>query len=748
MVNKMAWLILLMTLLPTLGLCEKPIKEIRIVGNVKIEKEVILRTIKSKENEPFDKEVVSDDVKALYALGYFRDIRVHLEEKEDGVILTYIVQEKPKVKDLIISGYQRLKREEIEGVSRIKKGEFFEEELLRETEEALKNLYASKGFYTASIESEVEELPDNEVRVFIDIYEGPKGAIREIRFVGNRSFSSRTLKKLMQTKEKDWLSWLTKSGTFNKEILQVDLQRIRYFYQDNGYLDVKIDEPKINSSRDGKYLFIEIKIEEGIPYKVGTVDLQGELIETKEKILKKVKLETKPNKVYRISQVERDVSKLVDYYADKGYAFVEVRPLSFREPEKGLVKVVFQVEPGEKVYLGRVHIHGNTKTHDKVIRREIKLSEGETYSAVKMRESQKRIKRLGIFKEVTFNPVPGARPNVLDLDVKVEEMPTGAFQFGGGYSSVHGLVGMISVSEKNLFGRAYRGYLKATLGGKMNEFSLGFSDPRFLDSSYSIGFDLFNETYKYTTYDYRIRGGDVVIGKELTDHLSVSLSYRYERQKVFNVSEDASEYIKSYEGVSTTSKATLSFSYWTLDDPFSPTLGWDNDFTLTNAGRFLGGDVDFLRASLSISYFKPIKGDLVFNFRSKLGIIEEYGGKKIPLGEKFYVGGLRTIRGFEYGMAGPVDENKEPIGALKMVVFNFEFLYPLSKELGLKLALFYDVGKGFDEWKDITPLKHAVGAGIRWYSPLGPIRIDWGYNLFPKKGEKRGVWDFAVGIMY
>lgn len=724
------------------------VKEIKVVGNQRVQTETVLMNIRVTKGEPYDPEKVSESVKALYRTGYFYDVKVDKEETPEGIILTFILFERPQVKEVLISGYQKLKREELESAIKVKRGDFFDEALWEEGLKALKDLYASKGFWTASVQGDVEELPGNEVVLYVDIQEGPKGAIRGIRFEGNKAFSDRKLKKLMRTKEKDWLSWLTKSGTLNKEVLEADLARIRYFYQDQGYAEVKVSEPEITVSKDGRSLFLTVRIEEGRKYRVGSVDITGDPEEPKEKLLKAIKAKTRPGRLYRISEVTRDVFTLVDYYASKGYAHVDVVPLSSLDREKGEIHLVFKVEKGPKVYLGDITIKGNTKTRDKVIRREIKLAEGDLYNAKEIRQSLRRTKRLGIFKTVEFNTVPTSRQDVLDLEVKVDEMPTGAFQFGGGYSSLHGLVGMVALSERNLFGRGYRGYIKASLGAKMDQFSLGFTDPRFMDTFYSVGFDLFNELYDYTAYDYRLRGGDIAVGKELSDSVRIDFVYRHEKQKVFNVAEDASEYIKSQRGTTTLNKAILGLSHWTLDEPLFPTRGWDNSFSLTNAGGPLGGDSDFLRAEASLSWFKPIWGNLVLNLRGKFGIIEPYGKGNVPLGEKFFVGGMRTLRGFEYGMAGPVDENYEPKGSLKMAVLNFEFLYPLSKELGLRLALFYDMGKGFDKWQELFPLRHAVGVGLRWYSPLGPIRIDWGYNLDRKKGEKASVWDFAIGIMY
>ncbi len=740
--------VLSLLLLPSSPLSQdrRIVKEIVVVGNRRVQRDVILSEIKSKVGQPLDRELLKEDVKALWRLGNFLDVRADVKETPEGVILTFVVLEKPVIKELVISGHERIERDEIEEVLKLKEGDFFDPEDLSRGVEAVKKLYHSKGYYGVEISSEVEEAPENQVVVYIDIVEGVKAYIKEIRFEGNRAFSSRKLRKLMRTKKKGWLSWLTKTGTLEREVLEVDLARIKSFYHDHGYLTVKVSEPEITLSRDGRSITITIRIEEGDRFRVGSIDLKGDLIAPKEELLKGFK--TKVGKWYRSSLVQKDMLRIVDYYADRGYAYVDVSPLTSLDRQRKLVHLLFKVDRGPKVYIGRIEISGNTKTRDKVIRRELKVAEGELYSATKLRKSRQRIKRLGIFKEVDLSTTPTERKEVLDLEVKVQEQQTGMLQFGAGYSSVYGVVGTVALSERNLFGRAWRAYIRATLGGGMSDFSLGMSDPRFLDTSYSVGFDAFNETYDYDTYDSRVTGGDLKVGRELTDYLRADLVYRYERVKIYNVEEEASSYIKSQEGTTDTSKVTLTLTFDNIDDPLNPTRGIETWFSVCNAGGPLGGDNYFWRVSTGASWFHPLIGDLVLNLRGRFGLMEGYSGREVPLGEKFYVGGLRTLRGFEYGMAGPVDENREPIGSLKMAVLNVEFIYPLSKALGLKAAVFYDVGKGFDDWSDITPLRHAAGVGIRWYSPFGPIRIDWGYNLNRRKGEKASVWDFAVGMMY
>ncbi|UCC66732.1 MAG: BamA/TamA family outer membrane protein, partial [Deltaproteobacteria bacterium] len=337
---------------------------------------------------------------------------------------------------------------------------------------------------------------------------------------------------------------------------------------------------------------------------------------------------------------------------------------------------------------------------------------------------------------------------LIDMDIRVEEAEAGALQFGAGYSSLYGVTGTVSISHKNLFGLGYRAYAKVTIGQEIQEYSVGLTDPRILDSQFSAGFDAYNETYEHNTYDARVTGGDLKIGREITDNIRADLIYLYERVKIFDVDEDASDYIKSQEGTTTTGKATLTITRDTIDNIFSPRRGSKIWISGTIAG--LGGDNFFYKARTGASWFHPIIGDLILNLKGNFGIARGYNGKEVPLTEKFYVGGIRTLRGFEYGMAGPVDEKDEPIGALNKLTFTTELTYPLSKAIGLRVAVFYDVGKGFDDFDEVTPLRHAVGVGIRWYSPLGPIRIDWGYNLDPKpeRGEKTNVWEFSAGVVY
>ena len=725
---------------------QRLIRKIVILGNERISKEMILHEIKSKVEGPFSKDRVREDVKAIYRLGYFRDVQVDVSETKEGVILTFVVIEKPLIEDVVISGNLKLDRESIEEVIEVKRDSILDMGKVRSSAKEIKKLYTSKGYYGSEVDYRVEFIKGNKAVVYFEISEGVKGYIKKIKFVGNKAFSSRRLKRIMKTREKGWFWWLTKSGRLEMDVLEVDINRIKGFYLDHGYVMVKVSEPEITLSKDRKSIIITIKIEEGDKYRLGSLDIRGDILTIKEELLKGLK--SRVGKLYRSSLVHKDLLWLSDRYADEGYAYVDISPMTRIEHEKRLVHLVFKIQKGVKVYIGRIEIKGNTKTRDKVIRRELKVAEGDLYSSTLLRKSRQRVKRTGYFKEVDFATTPTEKREIIDLDIRVEEAEQGALQFGAGYSSLYGVVGTVSLSHRNLFGFGYKAYAKATVGEDIMDFSLGFTDPRFLDTQFSVGFDAFNETYDYTTYDSRKTGGDLKIGREITDNIRADLAYLYERVKIYNIEEEASDYIKSQLGTTTTSKVTLTVTRNTINDIFNPSRG--SEIWVSGSIAGLGGDNYFYKAASGISWFHPIVGDLVLNLRGSIGIVRGYNGREVPLVEKLYVGGIRTLRGFEYGMAGPVDEENEPIGALNMLTFSSELIYPLSKALGLKIAIFYDVGKGFDHWDEITPLRHAVGVGIRWYSPLGPIRIDWGYNLDrrPERGEKVSVWDFSMGMMY
>lgn len=725
---------------------EEMIYKVTILGNVKIEEGVIRGAVKSREGEPFSNEQVREDLRSIFRLGYFTDVQVDIQSTPKGKEIIYIVAEKPSIKEVLILGNDKVKLEDIKEKVTLAPRSILNLEKVVENAEQIRKLYFSKGYYGVRVEHQVDSLETNEAVVTFRITEGPKGRIKKIVFKGNRKIKSSDLKKVMTTKQWSLFSFITKTGVLDEDILKNDTQLLTAYYYEHGYLDAKISPPKIDLS-DPKRIRIEIEIEEGPQYRLGTIDFKGDVLTTREDLFKDLKL--KRNDIYRNSAVREQIRSFTEKFADEGYAYVEINPETNTDSKNLLVHLTFEIDKKKRVSFEKIQVTGNMKTRDKVIRRELEVEEGETYSVTDLNESRDRLRRTGYFKEVGFTTSRGSTDEKINLDIKVEEAPTGALSFGVGYSSIAKVVGSVSLSEQNLFGMGYQGLLRFQLGTESNNFKASFTDPYFLGYPYSAGFDVYREQVGYfDTYSYKTLGGDLRLGKRLTKRTRLDAMYKLETVNVYDVTDYASTFIKEQEGRKTTSALSLTLSMDTRDDFYVPTRGARHTLSAQNAGGILGGDNTFVKGLLETSWFFPLPLSTVLNLRGKFGVIEPYGGKETPIYEKFFVGGLYTVRGFEYGRAGPIDINEDPLGAEKMVAFTAELLFPLSREIGLRGALFWDVGKGFDQWSDLTPLRTGAGAGIRWFSPMGPIHIDLGYNLSPEKGEKRKVFDFTIGTVF
>lgn len=725
---------------------EDVIYKITVLGNVKVEEGVIRGAMKSREGGSFSPEQIREDLRSVFGLGYFTDVQVDIKSTPKGKEIVFVVSEKPSIREVVITGNVKVKLDDIKEKVTLTPRSILNLDKVKENSEQIRKLYFSKGYYGVKVEHKIDYLETNEAIVTFRIVEGPKGRIKKIVFKGAQKIKSSELKKVMATKKWNIFSILTKTGVLDEDILKNDIQLLTAYYFDHGYLDVKISDPKIDL-RDPKRIRIEIEIAEGPQYRLGTIDFKGDVLTTKETLFTIIK--AKRNDVYSNSAIRRDISLLNEAFANQGYAYVEINPETSVDSKKLLVHLTFDIVKKKRVSFEKIQVTGNIKTRDKVIRRELRVAEGELYSISGLNKSRSRLKRTGFFKEVDFTTSRGSTDEKINLDIKVEEAPTGAVSFGVGYSSIENVTGVVSITERNLFGYGYQGIVKVKWGFETSEARLSFTDPYFLGYNFAGGIDLYHERLDiFDTYKYKITGGDLRFGKELTEKIRADAMYKLENINVYDVTEEASKYIKEQEGRATTSAFSLTFTSDTRDEFYAPSRGARHSLILQNAGGILGGDNYFAKTTGETSWFFPLPLKTVLNLRGKLGVIEPYGGKKTPIYEKFFVGGLYTVRGFEYGKAGPLDENRDPIGAEKMVAFNAELIFPLAREIGLRAAIFWDIGKGFDKWEDITPLKTGAGIGIRWFSPMGPIHIDLGFNLNPKEGEKRKLFDFTMGTVF
>ena len=766
------------------------IYKIMILGNTKVEEGVIRGAIKSREGGPFSVEKVREDLRSIFDLGYFTDVQVDIKSTPQGKEVIFIVVEKPSLKDIVIKGNQKVKLDDIKEKMTLKTRAILNLEKVKEDSEQIRKLYFSKGYYGVKVEYKVDYLETNEAVVTFTISEGPKGHVQKIIFKGNKNTKSSQLKKLMTTKRRNIFSIITKTGNLDEDVLKNDVQLLTAYYFDHGYLEAKISEPKIDLSNPKK-IRIEIDIVEGPRYHLAKIDFKGDLLTTKESLFKILKL--KRGAAYSNSAIRKEVNALTEQFANQGYAYVEINPETSIDHKNHLVDLTFEIEKKKRVAYERIQVVGNTKTRDKVIRRELQVAEGELYSATNMNRSRDRLKRTGYFKEVEFTTSRGSTDEKINLEIKTEEAPTGAITFGIGYSTLESVVGSASISDRNLFGLGYQAALKFSLGFETQNFRLSLADPYFLGYPYMAGIDLYHERIEYfDTYHYRITGGDVRFGKELTEIFRIDLMYKLETVDVYDVAPESSLFVQDQQGKTKTSAISIAPTIDTRDDYFNPRRGGKHTLLIQDAGGFLGGDNYFVKVLGQTSWFFPMPLNTTLNLRAQAGAIFPYGGQvtqtiqeydpktqitnsvtlqkdRVPIFEKFFVGGINTIRGFEYGMAGPRDRNDEPVGSKYMAVFNAELLFPLARELGLKGALFFDVGKawGVDQpsvvgsslGTDLSTvlarrriitrgIAFGAGPGIRWFSPFGPIHIDIGFNLNPKKGEKTHVIEFTGGTVY
>lgn len=727
---------------------EEVIGKISVSGNRRIDTEAILAKVTSRVGEPFSMERIKEDLQSIYDMGYFYDILVDLVDTVAGKEITFIVKEKPVVKQVEVSGNKKVGREAIDEVITVKPNTILKRALLKEDVERIKALYIKKGFYLAEVSYRIDSINEDEVVVTFDIEEGVKVKVKRITFIGNTVFNDKELKKAMRTKEAGLLSFVTSRGVFDDLIFDNDINIILGKYFDKGYIQAEVGRPQIDVSEDKRWVFIALNIKEGEQFRVGKVEVEGDIIKTRMELMERLK--TKPGNIFSRSLLSTDITTLTDLYADEGYAFVDVKPVTRVDEEKRIVDITLNITQGEKVSVERIDIAGNVKTRDKVIRREIEIGEGELYSATKIKRSKRNLNRLGYFDEVDITSQPGSAPDKMILKVDVKERPTGAFAMGAGYSSVDNMIFSLSISQNNLFGTGRKLNAEATLSSSTQRYDISFTEPWFLDRPISAGFDLFRIDKEYPNFSRFSNGGDIRFGFPVYTDTRLFLTYKLEEVEVKDVAPSASILIREQEGRRKESSVSSVIKRDTRNNLLDPTEGSMQSFSFDFAGGFLGGDNNFLKYVLIGEKYFPMPRDTTLFVKGTAGYISSFGGKSIPIYERFFLGGINTIRGFKTRSIGPKDPaTNEVIGGDKEVIFNLEYIFPLFKEQRVKGLLFFDAGNAYDVGDfDLGDLRMGAGFGIRWISPLGPLRLEWGFNLDKKEGEESSQFEFSIGGVF
>ncbi len=724
------------------------IDSVIVKGNQRVESDAILAIVETRKGESLDFDKLDKDLRAIYAMGYFNDVRIETEDGAKGKIVIFSVSEKPSIGRINFKGNKKIKADDLTKELGIKLYSIYNPNNVKQSVNKLKDYYRQEGYYNVEITDKVEEIPRNEVALTYEINEGEKVYIQKIEFIGNTKFKDGKLKDVMDTSEKGLLSWFTKSGVLDKKRLESDAQKITVFYHNQGYLRAKVGEPTVRYE-SGYGLVITIEIVEGDQYFVNNVNIAGDLIKPAEELLKK--LEMTKQKPFSREIVRNDVLTLRDVYADEGYAYAEVVPVTKDDDRDHTVDITYQAAKGNKVRFERINITGNTSTRDKVIRRDLEVYEGEYFSGQGMKKSTANLHRLGFFEDVEVQPKKGSADDLMDLNINVKERPTGSFTLGAGYSGYEGAIGTMQIAQNNLFGTGRKLMGALRIGTKSSYYDIRFTEPRVNDTKISAGIDLFKWEFQYDNYTRNTLGGALrtrfPIGID-EDYTRGYTKYMYNDTNITDVASTAAFEIRDMEGRSVTSSITVGIDRDSRDRPWGTRSGSYNNLSFEYAGGPLGGDVFFNRYEFTTQWFFPWRWDTSFMVEGRWGYVQQREGGKLPVYQKYRLGGINTVRGYDYESISPVDPvTGDKIGGEKMMIYNFEFRFPLLKEQGVLGVLFFDTGNSYakDETWAFSDMPRSVGAGIRWYSPLGPIRLEYGYILNRRPEDSTGGVEFQIG---
>ncbi len=750
---------------------------IDIRGNKRIESENILAKMGIKIGEVFSATRIPKEIRTIYGMGYFEDVQLETEPTADGLGLVVVVKENPFVTNIYYDGHENIKTDKLQEEVAVRTNTFLDQNKVEESVKALRTLYRGDGYYDATVIPVIQSTGEDKSTLTFYIKEGPLARIKHVDFVGNHKIPADELRGGISTKKyKFFTSWLSGAGAYKKGEIPNDIERIKDVYANKGYLNAKVGIPDVVLSDDKEWFHITFPISEGEEYQIGELEFTGNEEFTDEEL--KATLEAKSGDVFQRKVVREEVERITDLYGSKGYVFADAKPLVVPDEDTHKADVTFSVTEGDLVSIRRINIAGNDKTRDKVIRREVRVNEGEVIETSAIKRSFQRLQNLNFFETVELVPEP-LDDGEVDLNIRVKEKATGSFSIGGGFSSLDRLTAIFDIVEGNLFGKGQLLRLNAQLGQRRTYTNISFREPYFLDTEYATQVDVFHQAFDVFTYEEARTGGGFSVTKPFGEFLYGGLNVAFERIKISDLQEcsdffdDCTEqdeieflpsFIREQEGTQTTSSIGGNVSHDTRDYHLDPTTGSRQTASVELASRFFGGNNDFIKVLGTTVHYTPVWFDHVFSVRGVIGVGEPYGGDTdLPLTERLFVGsinGFPQVRGFGYGKAGPIVQKTlengdvirtdDPIGADRALGFTFEYILPIVKEAQINAVLFLDLGRGFDEGEALNPLDLRKGAGLelRWISPFGPLRVAYGYKVDRRANETPGLLEFSIGSLF
>ncbi|NKB24515.1 MAG: outer membrane protein assembly factor BamA [Kiritimatiellae bacterium] len=728
-------------------------------GITSISKASILAHISVKVNDTFSRAAISRDIKTLDKTGRFSYVGAEVEEIGNGIAITYIVESKFRVNQINIVGGKEFKNKKALETLEIKKGALIDEATIAVAVQKLKAVYQEKYFPDVEISWFFDEGPsEGSVDVLINVTEGTRASVRHITFGGKQPISSHTLRNAMQQRKWGLWSWITKAGVYKPDVLKDDAYILQTLYKNKGHLDVKVGKPRIEQVRKNK-LDIIMPIKPGPVYHIRDIDIKGATLFPIKDVSNNIGI--KSGNLASLEQIYRAVQTIRDFYGRRGYIQTRVKPDFGVDLKQSKIDITFNIKEGKLAYIRDIHIRGNSVTKDKVIRRELAVGPGDIFNEVKVRRSERRVKGLGYFSSVINKPELTSDPDTYDLAVEVEEQGTGQFSVGFGFSSIDDLIGYTEISQGNFdiaSGWPFRGggqklKLRLQVGTKSRDIDLTFVEPWFLDRKLSFEVNVFQRDRRFLSddYDQQNTGGRISIGRPVGRYNRLKTKYSLEEIDVLNVDDNASDLIKAEAGSRIKSAGTLQFIHDSRDHVFISTRG--NRTTLTGqlAGGPFGGETDLYRLEARSSHYWPLWFDHVFNIRGWTAVVDEYGSSgRVPIFDRFFLGGYRTLRGFKFRDVSPKDERGEPIGGKTAGYLTAEYIIPVAKRI--RALTYYDVGLVQEKAYDINlnNINSDYGIGIRLDIPGYPIGLDYAWpietDLFNDRSS--GRFNFHLGYAY
>ncbi len=714
------------------------VKEVAVDGNRRVQEAVILGRVQTKVGSPFVPARLAEDIRNIFALGFFEDVQLKVEEFEGGVKVTFVVVERPLIRDIAFVGNKRLKTATLQEKIDLKLGTVYNPVEVQKAREKLKEHYEEEGYFEVQIAPEIERVAEGDVRVVFRITEGRRITIDRIVIEGAKGLTPGQIKTVMATQERQYFIL---RGIVHRQRLEDDLERILAFYNDHGYIQARLESHTITVDRARARVTITLKVVEGPQFTVGSVDITGTDVLPVEEVRRQLRLT--PGQVFSRVKLRESIQGILDLYSSIGRASTDVNPVTTVDAAARKVNVVLEIAEGPEVFVERINISGNVRSQEKILRREIPMAEGDLFTSQKLARARQRLVNLGFFETVTASTAPGSSKDKIVVHIEVVERPTGIFSIGGGFSSADQFIGTLDLSQRNFLGKGWEVALRIRGGARTQQGTVSFTEPWLFDRPLSAGFDLFNTRRVFLDFTVNSLGGDLRLSHPFLEFWRWHLSYRLTQDNISDVSSVASDVLRRASGETVTSLIGGAVTWDTRDNVFVPSKGGRLNLATDVAG--VGGDNRFLKSVGELSYFQPVIWNTVLAGRLEAGYGFGFGDQDLPLFERFFLGGPNSIRSFKARQLSPVDRSGTRIGGTSEVLLNIEHLIPLV--FGFRLATFFDAGNayGFTKAFDLTDIREAAGGGVRWQSPFGPVRVDWAYNLDRRKGERASQFQFSVG---